>query len=350
MSLGLRGAGPAGGLGQRLALQRALRAADLPDAGRGRASACWRTPSWPSRPASRAEGDLVLLAGDGARRPGRLRVPEAGAGRGGRTHPRARPGGRGAAAPVPGRGGRAAAAAKRARRGRRRAGGGAGRVARSPAASASRLPTATSPSRRAMGRAVVSVRDGRRGGAGERWPASCRCGRSDASAATPSCCPARRCRCAEAGRRSASGRCRRRWRAAADVRRVRHLRPVGAPDRDVARLDLLRPLRAPAPRPGERRHRCVRRRPGRRHEGHGPGQPGVRRAEAAGAGGPHGDRPRPLLDHRLHRAGATPSRSCDTPPAAPSRSATTATYEHRRAARRAARRPGAARSRPPTPR
>ena len=55
---------------------------------------------------------------------------------------------------------------------------------------------------------------------------------------------------AEAARRLRATPCRRRWRPA-DVRRLRHLR--ARPRRRAP--DLLRALRAAAPRPGERRHR-----------------------------------------------------------------------------------------------
>ena len=100
---------------------------DLPDAGGGRRRRAGRRRA--GRQGRLPERGRPGAAGRRRRgRPGRLRVPEAGAGRGGRAHPRSRPGGRGAAAPVPGRGGRAAAAAKRARRGRRRARGDPGRV------------------------------------------------------------------------------------------------------------------------------------------------------------------------------------------------------------------------------
>ena len=101
----------------------------------------------------------------------------------------------------------------------------------------------------------------------------------------------------------------------ADVRRLRHLRPAGA-DRDVARLTYFA-LYALQHRGQESGGIAVSATAAgsRSHEGHGPGQPGVRRAQPRGAlRRPHRDRPRPLLDHRIDAPGATPSRSCSTPP------------------------------------
>ncbi len=122
-----------------------------------------------------------------------------------------------------------------------------------------------------------------------------------------------RSRSARPGSRSptASRRSRRRcpgsWTAPADVRRLRHLRTAGRARPRRRAADLLRPLRAPAPRSGERGHRRLRRRADHGDEGHGSGQPGVRRGQALGARGPHRDRARPLLDHRLDGVAERPA-------------------------------------------
>ena len=63
------------------------------------------------------------------------------------------------------------------------------------------------------------------------------------------------------------------------------------------------PLRAAAPRPGVGRDRHLRGRPHHHHARRRPRLPGLRRGEAAGAGGRHGDRPRALLDHRRRLLG-----------------------------------------------
>ena len=93
-------------------------------------------------------------------------------------------------------------------------------------------------------------------------------------------------------------RCRPR-RTARRVRRLRHVRarPRGRPAR------LLRPLRASAPRPGVGGDRHLRGRPHHHPARHRARLPGLRRAEAAGARRRHGDRPRPLLDHRRRLVG-----------------------------------------------
>ena len=89
-----------------------------------------------------------------------------------------------------------------------------------------------------------------------------------------------------------------RWTA----RRVRGVRRIRArARRRPARL--LQPLRAPAPRPGVGRDRHLRGRPHHDAARLGARLPGLRRGEAAGAGGRHGDRPRPLLDHRRRLLG-----------------------------------------------
>ena len=88
-------------------------------------------------------------------------------------------------------------------------------------------------------------------------------------------------------------------RPTADVRRLRH--PLGRARRGAALL--LRPLRAPAPRPGGGGDRGLRPRPADRAPRHGPRRPGVRRGEAAGAPGGRRDRAHPLLDDRLERLG-----------------------------------------------
>ena len=72
--------------------------------------------------------------------------------------------------------------------------------------------------------------------------------------------------------------CRERWRPA-DVRRLRH--PRARPRRRAPRL--LRALRAPAPRAGERGHRRQRRPPRAHRARHGARRAGLRRGQAAGA-------------------------------------------------------------------
>ena len=94
-----------------------------------------------------------------------------------------------------------------------------------------------------------------------------------------------------------------RRRAARGVRRVRGL----GPGRGRRQADLLRALRAAAPRPGGRRHRRLRRPAHRGLQGPRPGQPGLRRAGAVLAEGPPGRRALPLLHHRLHHLGERPA-------------------------------------------
>ena len=120
--------------------------------------------------------------------------------------------------------------------------------------------------------------------------------------------------------RAGAGSQRPRWAA----RRMRRLRHIRARPRRRPPL-LLRPLRAPAPRPGVGRDRHLRGRPHHHDAGLRPRLPGLRRGEAAGARGRHGDRPRALLDHRRRllgeraaglarrrpRAGARPQRQPD---------------------------------------
>ena len=105
------------------------------------------------------------------------------------------------------------------------------------------------------------------------------------------------------------------------MRRLRRIR--ARPRRRPPRL--LRPLRASAPRPGVGRDRDLRGRPHHDDARLRPRLPGLRRGEAEGARGRHGDRPRPLLDHRRRllgeraaglarrrpRAGARPQRQPD---------------------------------------
>ena len=155
---------------------------------------------------------------------------------------------------------RAAAAAKRARRRRRRPRGGAGRVARSPGGIGVRRRLRRSPSARAAARVGDQRSPSRTSKRWPRWPARCRCGRSARSAATPIVLSGQTLPLAEAAGTYESA-LPAAVRAAADVRRLRHLRPArrARPRRRAA--DLLRPVRAAAPRPGERRHRRVRRRP-----------------------------------------------------------------------------------------
>ena len=106
-----------------------------------------------------------------------------------------------------------------------------------------------------------------------------------------------------------------------DVRRLRH--PLGRARRGPALV--LRPLRAPAPRPGGGRDRRLRPRPSDRAPRHGPRGAGLRRGEAAGASRRGRDRAHALLDDRLERTGRTRNRSSTTAAPGRSRSATTAT-------------------------
>ena len=139
------------------------------------------------------------------------------------------------------------------------------------------------------------------------WPATCRCAGSAPSAASASPWPAPR---SASPRRPRSTRARSRARSArmpTDVRRLRHLRPTRRPRPRRRPAHLLRALRAPAPRPGERRHRRVGRLAGDGDEGHGPREPGVRRAAPVGPLRPYRDRPCPLLDHRLDGVAERPA-------------------------------------------
>ena len=74
---------------------------------------------------------------------------------------------------------------------------------------------------------------------------------------------------------------------------------VWAPGEEVAKLTLLRPVRAAAPRPGGRWDRGRRRLPDRGVQGSRPGLPGVRRADAVIAARAHRGRPLPVLHHRV---------------------------------------------------
>ena len=87
---------------------------------------------------------------------------------------------------------------------------------------------------------------------------------------------------------------------------VRRLRRRRARPRRLA-AGLLRPPRAPAPRPGERRHRRERRGPGDGAARPRPGERRLRRALAAQPHGRRGDRPRPLLHHRRQQVGQRPA-------------------------------------------
>ena len=134
------------------------------------------------------------------------------------------------------------------------------------------------------GRAVVSVRH-EHWRSSRSWPATCRCAGSapwEASGSrwqVPRSASPRR-------RRSTRERSRARSeRIPPDVRRLRHLRPARRPRPRCRPAHLLRPLRPPAPRPGERRDRRLGRLPGDGDEGHGPREPGVRRAALSGLSG-----------------------------------------------------------------
>ena len=92
------------------------------------------------------------------------------------------------------------------------------------------------------------------------------------------------------------------------MRRLRD--PLDRPRRGAA--DVLRTLRASAPRPGVGGDRRLERRPADRPPRDGARRARLRRGEAAGAARRRRDRPRPLLDHRLEpvveRAAARPAR------------------------------------------
>ena len=216
-----------------------------------------------------ATGSLFLL-GDAGARLRRLGVAGAGRGRERRAHPRGRPA-RAALAVRPAR--RARARRRRAalgpRRLRRRPRGRAGRGRRSPPArgvdvdarARAAAPTSTLFGE-CCGLVVASCAAGRRGAPG-RGVRRCR----RASRENRCAWAALRSRCAAASvalelpladaRAAYDGHApAMRWRPS-DVRRLRHLR--ARPRRRAARL--LRALRAAAPRPGERRHRRLRRPP-----------------------------------------------------------------------------------------
>ena len=356
---GLRGARHAGRVGQRLALQRERRPADPPDAGRRLRRACSSAPPTPcARRPPTATGALFLL-GDapcrvydgsrvaGARRRARPpgRIPEvdlpalrrlcdllvdARARRPAAPRPttpptaaspsrwpRSRwPPARGSRSTLEPRGGRRRDALRRVLRPRRRR--------------AARPPTRRAWARPASAAGVPVERIGALGGAAHR-------------------AALRRARARAGARRRARGL---RGRAAArdgrpsDVRRLRH--PRARARRRAA--GLLRALRAAAPRPGERRHRRLRR-PARAHrQGHGAGRAGLRRGQAAGAAGPRGDRPRPLLDHRLGALDELAADGRPAGPAAPSRSATTATSPTPTSCARSCWSRACGSARPPTPR
>ncbi|CAA9567819.1 MAG: Amidophosphoribosyltransferase, partial [uncultured Thermomicrobiales bacterium] len=85
--------------------------------------------------------------------------------------------------------------------------------------------------------------------------------------------------------------------AARRVRSVRNLRPW----RRCRSADVLRPLRTPAPRAGERRYRNRRRDPGRDPNPARPRIPGVRRERPPGSARAYRGRPRTVLDGGLLR-------------------------------------------------
>ena len=103
--------------------------------------------------------------------------------------------------------------------------------------------------------------------------------------------------------RGPRGRHRDRLRPARGMRRVRRL----GTRRGRRQADLLRALRAAAPRSGGRRHRRLRRAAHRGLQGPGPGEPGLRRAGAVLAARAPGRRPRPVLHDRLHHLGERPA-------------------------------------------
>ena len=94
----------------------------------------------------------------------------------------------------------------------------------------------------------------------------------------------------------------------ADVRGLRH--SLGGAGRLASRV--LRPVRAPAPRPGVGRDRRLRQRSADRRPRHGARRAGLQRAAAAGAAGRGRDRAHALLDDRREpvgeRAAAHPPR------------------------------------------
>ena len=89
-------------------------------------------------------------------------------------------------------------------------------------------------------------------------------------------------------------------------RGMRRLRGLGA-RRGGRQAQLLRPLRAAAPRPGGRRHRRRRRVADRRLQGPRPGLPGLRRADAVLAERAHRRRALPVLHHRIRHLGERPA-------------------------------------------
>ena len=90
------------------------------------------------------------------------------------------------------------------------------------------------------------------------------------------------------------------------TRGVRGLRSVGSGGAG-RQPRLLRALRPPAPWSGVGRHGRRRRPRGARLQGDGPGQPGLRRADAGHPPGAPGDRAHPLLDHRRLPLGERPA-------------------------------------------
>ena len=130
-----------------------------------------------------------------------------------------------------------------------------------------------------------------------------------------------------------SARTRRTCGRTPDVRRLRHPRP--GPRRRAAHL--LRPARAPAPRPGVGRDRRLRPRPPHRAARPRPRHAGVRRAEPLRPPRRARDRAHALLDHRLERVG---ERAAAAPPRHGAHGRARAQRQpdqRRRAARRAAR-------------
>ena len=110
---------------------------------------------------------------------------------------------------------------------------------------------------------------------------------------------------------------------------------VWARGEEVAKLDVLRPVRAAAPGPGGGRHRGQRRHRRRRLQGSRPGGPGLRRADAGEPARAHRGRPHPLLHHRLLQLGERAAdaardtargRTSDAAPPRRSRWRTTATW------------------------
>ena len=265
----------------------------------------------------RESGDVVLLAGAGVERARRIGLPEGDPGRGGRPHPRARPRARARRCT---RSWPRRPSASLLRSAHDVGGGGPGRRGRR-VGDGRRHRRARRGGRRPLRR---GRRPGRRlGPARPTWPRcagsrpACRCAGSARSAAprSPSARPGSR---SPTPSRPTRARCPRIMDGDGLMCGVFGIyAPAGAPDRGVARLTFFG-LFALQHRGQESAGIAVSDgEPDHGDEGHGPRQPGVRRAASSRASRGTSRSATPATRPPARPCGRTPSRSSATPAGAP---------------------------------